>query len=64
MNIDQIAILSIIAFTFIIFIQGKWRYDIVSLISLFTLFFMDIILGDENSKLVLDSNNIFNGYNR
>ena len=23
---------------------------------------MDIILGDENSKLVLDSNNIFNGF--
>ena len=62
MNIDQIAILSIIAFTFIIFIQGKWRYDIVSLISLFTLFFMDIILGGKDSKLVLDSNNIFNGF--
>ena len=62
MTIDQIAILSIIAFTFILFTQGKWRYDIVSLISLFTLFFMDTILGGKNSNLVLDSNNIFNGF--
>ena len=62
MTIDQIAILSIITFTFILFIKGKWRYDVVALISLFMLFFIDLILGGNDSKLVLNSSNIFNGF--
>ena len=62
MTIDQIAILSIITFTFILFIKGKWRYDVVALISLFILFFIDLILGGNDSKLILDSSNIFNGF--
>jgi len=62
MNIDQIAISCIIAFTFILFINGKWRYDVVSLISLFLLVLTDILLGGKNSKLVLDINHIFNGF--
>ena len=62
MTIDQIAILGIITFTFILFIKGKWRYDVVALISLFTLFFIDLILGGNDSKLILDSSNIFNGF--
>ena len=62
MNIDQIAISCIIAFTFILFVNGKWRYDVVSLISLFILVFVDTILGSKDSKLVIDTNHIFNGF--
>ena len=58
MNIDQIAISCIIIFTFFLFIQGKWRYDVVSLISLCLLVLIDRFLGGENSSLVLDVNNI------
>ena len=56
MNIDQIAISLLIILTFILFIKGKWRYDVVSLISLFFLVLTDILLGGKNSKLVLDIN--------
>ena len=58
MNIDQIAISCIIIFTFLLFIQGKWRYDVVSLIALFILVLFDKILGGETSNLVLDVNQI------
>ena len=62
MTADQIAIVGIILFTFILFIIGKWRYDVVSLIALFTLVLFDKILGDEASSLVLNSNQIFKGF--
>ncbi len=50
MTIDQIAIFSIIILTFTLFIWGKWRYDIVSIIALCTLFIADQILGGEKSN--------------
>ena len=62
MTIDQIAISFILLLTFILFIYGKWRYDIVSLISLFVLAFTDKILGEENSDLVINMNEIFKGF--
>ena len=62
MNADQIAISCILVLTFILFVKGKWRYDVVSLISLFLLVLIDKFLGGENSNLVLDVNNIFNGF--
>ncbi len=62
MTIDQIAISLILLLTFILFIYGKWRYDIVSLISLFVLAFTDKILGEENSDLVININEIFKGF--
>ena len=62
MTIDQIAISLILLLTFILFIYGKWRYDIVSLISLFVLAFTDKILGEENSDLVINMNEIFKGF--
>ena len=62
MTIDQIAIISIILFTFILFVWGKWRYDIVSIIALCTLFISDLLLGDEKSNLIIDSSNIFSGF--
>ena len=48
MTIDQIAIFCIIIFTFTLFIYGKWRYDIVSIIALCTLFIADLVLGSKN----------------
>ena len=62
MNTDQLAISLIITITFLLFIYGKWRYDVVSLISLFILVLTDTILGEEKSKLVLNTNDIFNGF--
>ena len=62
MTIDQIAIFSIIVFTFTLFIWGRWRYDIVSIISLCTLFIADQILGGEESSLIMDTSNIFMGF--
>ena len=62
MTLDQIAIFCIIIFTFILFIWGKWRYDIVSIIALCTLFIADLILGGEESLLILDTSNIFSGF--
>ena len=62
MTIDQIAIFCIIIFTFALFIWGKWRYDIVSIISLCTLFIADMLLGGKNSNLIIDASNIFSGF--
>ena len=62
MNIDQIAISSILMLTFILFVKSSWRYDVVSLISLFSLVLVDKLLGSKNSSLVLDANEIFNGF--
>ena len=62
MSTDQIAVLSIIVFTFILFIKSNLRYDVVSLIALFTLYFIDILLGNENSNLVMEPSKIFNGF--
>ena len=62
MTSDQIAIFSIIIFTFILFVWGRWRYDIVAIISLCTLFIADQILGGDKSSLILDTSNIFLGF--
>ena len=62
MTIDQIAIFSIIILTFTLFIWGKWRYDIVSIIALCTLFIIDQILGGEKSSLIMEPSNIFMGF--
>jgi len=62
MTIDQIAIFCIIIFTFTLFIYGKWRYDIVSIIALCTLFIADLVLGSEKSTLIMDPSNIFSGF--
>ena len=62
MTIDQIAIFCIILFTFILFVWGKWRYDIVSIIALCTLFIADLLLGNETSNLIIDPSNIFLGF--
>ena len=48
MTIDQIAISCILIITFMLFVNGKWRYDIVALISLCTLVLFDKILGEKN----------------
>ena len=62
MNADQIAILLIIVMTFILFIWGRWRYDIVSIIALGALFIADRVLGGETSNLVMDESNLFIGF--
>ena len=62
MTIDQITIFCIIIFTFALFVWGKWRYDIVSIISLCTLFIADTLLGGKNSNLIIDTSNIFSGF--
>ena len=62
MTIDQIAIFSIIILTFTLFIWGRWRYDIVAIIALCTLFITDQILGGEKSTLIIDTSNIFMGF--
>jgi len=62
MTIDQIAILLIIVMTFSLFIWGRFRYDIVSIIALGTLFIADKVLGGETSKLVMDESDIFIGF--
>ena len=62
MTIDQIAIFSIILLTFILFIWGKWRYDIVSIVALCTLFIIDQVLGGEKSSLIMEPSNIFMGF--
>ena len=62
MSLDQIAIFCIIVFTFALFIWGKFRYDIVSIISLSTLFITDLVLGGEKSNLILNSSNLFIGF--
>ncbi|PCJ67491.1 MAG: SLC13 family permease [Bacteroidetes bacterium] len=62
MTVDQIAILLIIAMTFFLFIWGRFRYDIVSIIALVTLFIADQILGGETSNLVMNESDIFIGF--
>ena len=62
MSIDQISILSIILVTFILFIWGKWRYDIVSIIALCILFIADLLLGADKSTLILDKSKLFSGF--
>ena len=62
MTVDQIAILLIIVMTFVLFIWGRWRYDIVSIIALGTLFIADQLLGGETSKLIEDGSNLFMGF--
>ena len=62
MTIDQISIFCIIFITFILFIWGKWRYDIVSLIALCTLFIVDLFLGGDDSMLIADTSNLFSGF--
>ena len=62
MSIDQIAISLLIVLTFGLFVYGKWRYDIVSIISLLLLVVLDKILGGEQSSLVLDTSDVFNGF--
>ena len=62
MTVDQIAIFIIISITFILFIWGKWRYDIVAIIALMILFITDGILGGDTSNLISDPSNIFMGF--
>tara|TARA_Y100001970_G_scaffold137457_2_gene169183 strand:+ start:20192 stop:22090 length:1899 start_codon:yes stop_codon:yes gene_type:complete len=62
MSIDQISIFLIILLTFLLFIWGHWRYDIVSIIALCLLFIADIALGGSKSDLVVDPSSIFLGF--
>ena len=62
MTVDQISIFIIIFITFILFIWGKWRYDIVSIIALCILFVTDLLLGSEKSLLIEDASNLFSGF--
>lgn len=62
MTIDQITIFTIITITFSLFIWGKWRYDIVSIIALCLLFIADQILGGSNSNLIIEPSKIFMGF--
>jgi len=62
MTLDQIAIVCVISLTFILFIWGKFRYDIVAIISLCTLFVLDMILGNETSLLIVNTSDIFLGF--
>ena len=62
MTVDQITILSIIFLTFLLFIWGKFRYDIVALIALCMLFLADTLLGGDTSNLIVDSSNLFIGF--
>ena len=62
MTADQIAISCIILFTFILFIWGRLRYDIVSIISLAILYFFDKILGGEASSLIVETSQLFSGF--
>ena len=54
MSTDQLAICLIILTTFALFVWGRWRYDIVSLVALFILVLVDKILGDNSSQLIED----------
>tara|TARA_B100001142_G_scaffold320425_1_gene365433 strand:- start:246 stop:2144 length:1899 start_codon:yes stop_codon:yes gene_type:complete len=62
MTTDQITIFFIIMLTFALFVGGKWRYDIVSIISLCALFIADMLLGGDASSLIVDTSNIFSGF--
>ena len=62
MTIDQIAISLIVLITFALFVYGKWRYDIVAVLSLFILVLSDKLIGSQESALILDINKIFLGF--
>ena len=62
MTVDQIAIVLIIVMTFLLFIWGRWRYDIVSVIALGTLFIADQVLGGQTSNLIIEGSNVFIGF--
>ena len=62
MTTDQFAICLIIITTFALFVWGRWRYDIVSLVALFILVLFDKILGDNSSQLIEDSSQAFMGF--
>ena len=64
MLIDQIAILFILCVTFFLFTFSKWRYDVVSLISLILLFVTHSLLVSLNfkSKIIIDKSQIFLGF--
>ena len=62
MTTDQIAICLIIITTFALFVWGRWRYDIVSLVALFTLVLIDKIIGDNSSQLIEDPSQAFMGF--
>ncbi|MBL4745166.1 MAG: SLC13 family permease [Flavobacteriaceae bacterium] len=62
MSTDQIAILSILTMTFLLFIWGRLRYDIVSVIALGTLFIVDKLLGGAQSDLIVEGSNLFIGF--
>ena len=62
MTTDQLAISIMILITFGLFIWGKLRHDIVSLLALFSLVVVDSILGGETSNLVTDPAQIFLGF--
>ena len=62
MSTDQVAICLIIITTFILFVWGRWRYDIVSIVALFTLVLVDKILGGKSSQLMADPNQAFLGF--
>ena len=62
MNTDQITISLLIILTFALFIYGRWRYDVVSIISLSLLVVLDKTLGGEKSDLILNASDIFNGF--
>ena len=61
MLIDQVAILLILCITFSLFTFSKWRYDVVSLISLMLLFITHSLLVSFNfqSNIIIDK---LNGY--
>ena len=54
MTIDQIAISLIVLITFALFVYGKWRYDIVAVLSLVILVISDKLIGSQESALILD----------
>lgn len=62
MSTDQVAICLIIITTFILFVWGRWRYDIVSIVALFTLVLVDKILGGKSSQLIADPSQAFLGF--
>ena len=62
MSTDQIVISLIIIITFGLFVWGRWRYDIISLLALFSLVFMDSILGGKSSRLISDPGQAFMGF--
>ena len=62
MTIDQIAISLIVLITFALFVYGKWRYDIVAVLSLVMLVISDKLIGSDQSALIIDINKIFLGF--